>query len=72
MTIEELTTEPQFSRTAVMTTDHNHHTKKDNMILIIILVNEATTVQTGPKTKHERLAQELIVPPNKKNFVLIA
>ena len=31
-------------------TDHNHHTKADNMTSILILDNEATTLQPGPKT----------------------
>ena len=41
-------------------TDHNHHTKADNMTLILILDNEATILQPGPKTWCARIARELI------------
>ena len=40
-------------------TDLNHHTKTDNMTLILILDNEATIMQLGPKTRHARIAKEL-------------
>ena len=41
-------------------TDHNHHTKADNITLILILENEATNIQPGPKTRRVRIAKELI------------
>ena len=40
--------------------DHNHHTKTDDMTLILILDNEATIIQPGPKTRRVRIARELI------------
>ena len=41
-------------------TDHNHHTKTDDMFLILILDNEATNIQPGPKTRRVRNAKQLI------------
>ena len=53
-------------------TDHNHHTKADNMTLIVILDNEATIIQPGPKTKYARIAKELITLLENVKLVLIA
>ena len=71
VTIEETTIKPQTSRAAIRTADHNHHTKPDNMTSIPILDDAATTVQTGPKSKHTRIAKELIMPPKNVKLVLI-
>ena len=53
-------------------TDHNHHTKADNMTLILILDNEATIIQPGPETRHANTAKELITLPENVKLVLIA
>ena len=53
-------------------TDHNHHTKADNMTLILILDNEATIIQPGPKTRYARIAVELITLFENVKLVLIA
>ena len=52
-------------------TDHDHHTKADNMTLILILDNEATVIQPGPKTTYARTAKELITLLINVKFVLI-
>ena len=72
VTIEEATIKPQTSRAAVMTTDHVHHTKTDNMTLFPTLDDEATMVQTGYKTKLARIAIKSITPPDDIKLVLIA
>ena len=53
-------------------TDHNHHTKADNMTLILILDNEATILQPGPKTWRARIARDLFTLPENVKLVLIA
>ena len=53
-------------------TDHNHHTKAGNMTLNLILDDEATIIQPGPKTRCVRIARELITLPENVKFVLIA
>ena len=53
-------------------TDHNHHTKADNMTLIIILDDKATIIQPGPKTWCARIARELITLLENIKLVLIA
>ena len=53
-------------------TDHNHHTKTDNMTLFLILDDEATIVQQGPKTSYARIAKELNTLFEKVKLVLIA
>ena len=52
--------------------DHNHHTKPDNMTWILILDNEATIVQSGPKTRYARIAKEIITILENVKLVLIA
>ena len=52
-------------------TNHNHHTKADNMTLILILDTEAEILQPGPKTWCARIARELITFLEKVKFVLI-
>ena len=41
-------------------TDHNHHTKADNMTLVLILDDEAAIIQPRPKTWIACIARELI------------
>ena len=53
-------------------TDHNHHTKADNMALILILDNETTIMQPGPKTRYARIAKEPITLLENVKLVLIA
>ena len=53
-------------------TEHNHHTKAENITLILILDNEATIIQPGPKTRYARIAKELITLLEIVKFVLIA
>ena len=53
------------------TTDHNHHTKADSLTLILILDDEATIIQRGPKTWCARIAKELITLLENVKFVLI-
>ena len=57
MTIKETTIKSQISSAAVMTTDHTHRTKTENMTLNLILDDAATTMQTGHKTKPIRIAK---------------
>ena len=42
------------------------------MLLVLILDNEATILQTGPKTKRAHTAKELITLPENVKLVLIA
>ena len=72
VTIEEATIKLQTSRAAVMTTDHVHHTKTDNMTLIPTLDDEATMVQTGYKTKLARISKKSITPPEGIKLLLMA
>ena len=53
-------------------TDHNHHTKPDSMTLFLILDDEATILQPGPKTKRARLGKDLNTVPENVKLVLIA
>ena len=53
-------------------TDYNHHTKADNMSLILILDDEATMIQPGTKTRYARIAKELIIVPENAKLVLTA
>ena len=53
-------------------TDHNHHTKTDDMTLILILDGEARILQTGTKTKRAHTAKELITLPENVKLVLTA
>ena len=53
-------------------TDHNHHTRTDNMTLILILDDEATIIQRGPKTWCARIAKDLITLLENVKLVLIA
>ena len=53
-------------------TDNNHHTKPDNMTLILIQDGEAKIVQPGPKTSHARIAKELITLLENVELVLTA
>ena len=53
-------------------TDHNHHTKTDNMTSILILDDEATIIQPGPKARYARIAKELITVLKNVKLVLIA
>ena len=39
--------------------DHNHHTKADNMTLILILDDGATIIQPSPKTWCARIAKKI-------------
>ena len=48
------------------------HKKPDNMILVLILDNEATIIQPGPKTRHANTARELITHLENLKLVLIA
>ena len=52
-------------------TDHNHHTKTDNMILILILDDEETIIQPRPKTRHANTAKDLITLLENVKLVLI-
>ena len=52
-------------------TDHNHHTKTDDMTLIQILEDKATATQSGPKTRHANTAKELITLLANVKLVLI-
>ena len=56
---------------AMHKTDHNHHTKPDNMSLILIVKDEATIIQPGPETKCARIANELIIFLENVKLVLI-
>ena len=53
-------------------TDHNHHTRTDNMTLILIQDDEATIIQPGSKTRHANTAKELITLLENVKLVLIA
>ena len=53
-------------------TDHNHHTKADNMTLSLILDDQATIIQRSPKTWCARIAKELIKLHENVKIVLIA
>ena len=53
-------------------TDHNHHTKADNMTSILFLDNKATIMQPGPKIKYARNSKELITLPENVKLVLNA
>ena len=53
-------------------TDHNHHTKTDDTILIQILDDKATVTQPGPKTSYARTAKELIILRENVRLVLTA
>ena len=53
-------------------THHNHHTKPDDMILILILDDKATIVQPAPKTRYANTAEELITLLENVKFALIA
>ena len=53
-------------------TDHNDHTRTENMTFILILDDEATIIQPGPKTRHANTAEELITLPANVKLVLIA
>ena len=53
-------------------TDHNHHTKADKITLTLILDNEATIIQPGPKTRRVRIAKELITLLENVKLVLTA
>ena len=53
-------------------TDHNHHTKTDDMTLIQILDNKATVKQPDPKTRHANTASEQITLLAKVKLVLTA
>ena len=71
MTVDKTAKTP--SLTADMhKTDHNHHTKPENVIIILILDNESTIIQPGPKTGYARIAMELITLRQNVNFALIA
>ena len=47
-------------------TDHNLHTKWDNMTSIVSLDDEASIVQPGQKTKQAHFPNELITLPNSR------
>ena len=66
------TAKTQTSTVEMHKTDHNHHTRTDNMTLILILDNEATIIQPGPKTKRVRIAKELITLLENVKLVLTA
>ena len=53
-------------------TDHNHHTKAGDNTLIPILDNEATILQTSPKTTRAHTAKESFTLPENVKLVLIA
>ena len=65
------TAKTQTSTVEMHKTDHNHHTKTDDMTLIQILDKEATIMQPGPKTRYANTASELITLLENVKLVLI-
>ena len=51
---------------------HNHHTKTDRMSLIQTLDDEATIIQTGPKTRYSNISKEPITLLENVKFGLSA
>ena len=66
------TAKTQTLTAAMHKTDHNYHTKPDSMTLILIVKDEATIIQPGPKTKCARIAKELITLLEKVKLALNA
>ena len=66
------TAKTQTSTVEMHKPDHNHHTKIDDMTLILNLDDKATVTQPGPKTRHANIANELIILLANVKFVLIA
>ena len=66
------TAKTQTLKAEIHKTDNNHHNKTDNMTSILILDEEATIRQAGPRTRYARNAKELITLLENVKLVLIA